>query len=493
LIRRVRLAVGSSSASQRLDRGEDVVQTGLAGRSRLLALLLLTQFLVVLLDTATVLALPQIQHELGFRTGNLQWVQTSYMIAFGGLLLLAGRCADIFGRRRILVGGLGLFTLTSALCGLAGSPAMLIAGRAGQGVASAFASAAALSIVTVSFTQGRDRDTALGAWGLVSGSAASVGLLFGGVLTEWLGWAWVFFSLLPLSAFGCIASLRLVPPHLGSHGNGRLDVGGALVGTLAVTAFVFAVADSTSSGWISVSVLGGLASSALLVAAFIARERHARTPILPLGVLSTGNVSAGNVATAFFGAILLGVFALTSIYLQEGCGFSAIASGLAMLAMGVMSVLLSVAASRLVGRLGPRTVLAGGLGLLGAGSAALAAVGGGGPSSVLAAFLPASVVFGAGIAATEVSSMITSTDDLGHGDLAGLASGLWSTSLQVGGAVGLAVLATVMTSRAGTASPAAVVSGYRVAALVASGLGAAGAALVLVTVKERAHPSARNA
>lgn len=469
---------------------EDLVaaeSADLAQRRGLLVLLLLTQFLVVLLDTNTALALPHIQRALGFAPANLQWVQTSYMLTFGGLLLLAGRCADIFGRRRMLVGGLALFTLASALCGAAGSPAVLIAGRAIQGIASAFASAAALAIITVSFTPGRDRDTALGAWGLVSGFAASLGLLIGGVLTEWLGWDWVFLSLLPLSSAAFLFSLRLVPTDHGAPRDRRLDVGGALLGTLAVSALVFALAQATASSWTSATVAAALAGSLVLVVAFVARERRAAYPILPLTALGTGNVAAGNVATLFLGAILLGMFALTSIYLQEGCGFSSVGCGLAMLPMGMMSVLLSVGVSRLVGRFGSRLVLACGLGLLGCGSAALAAVGGGG--SVLIAFLPASVLFGAGIAATEVSSIITSTDDLGHGDLAGLASGLWNTSLQVGGAVGFAVLSTVMLGSTSGLSAAAVVSGYRSAALTACGLAAVGATFVLARVRQRSRPA----
>lgn len=411
------------------------------------------------------------------------------MITFGGLLLLAGRCSDMFGRRRMLLAGLGLFTGASLVCGLAGSPGVLVTGRALQGLASAFASAAALSIITVTFTRGSERDAALGGWGLVSGSAASIGLLLGGVLTEWLGWNWVFLSLVPVSGAAALASLWLVPAHHTVRAGTRLDVAGALLGTLAVVAFVFAIAESSSTGWISAPVLGGLAASLVLGALFAERERRATDPILPLRTLRIGNVGPGNVATLFFGAILLGVFALTSVYLQDGCGFSPVGCGFAMIGTGVMSILLSGRAARLVGRLGFRPVLAGGLAIMGAGAAALAVAGGGAPSSVLVVFLPASVVFGAGIAATEVASIITSTEDLGHGELAGIASGLWSTSLQVGGAVGLAVLATVMAGVAHGHLRPTVVGGYRDAALVACALGLVGAALVLATVRRRVPPA----
>ncbi len=448
--------------------------------------MLLTQFLVVLLDTSTVLALPEIQRQVGFSARSLQWVQTSYMIAFGGPLLLAGRCADIFGRRLMLVSGLALFTAASALCGLAASPAVLVAGRALQGVASAFASAAALSIITVTFTRGPERNVALGSWGLVSGLSASVGLLLGGTLTEWLGWNAVFLSLLPFSVLALVASLRLVPAYHGDHGSVPLDVLGALLGTGTVVALVFGVAESTTYGWRSIPVTAGVVASLVLGLAFVAQERRAAAPMLPPAALRTGNVGAGSVATFVFGAILLAVLALTSVYLQNGRALSPVACGLAMLPTGAMSLLLSVHASHLVGRFGVRAVLASGLGVLGAGCGALAAVGGSG--SIVATFVPAGVLFGAGIAGTEVASMITSTDDLGHGELAGLASGLWSTALQVGGAVGLAVLATVMADATAGHGQAVVISGYRDAALVACGLGLAGAVFVLCAVRRRVLP-----
>jgi EmrB/QacA subfamily drug resistance transporter len=447
---------------------------------------LLTQFLVVMLDTEATLALPAIERDLGFSAGNLQWVQTAYMIGFGGFLLLAGRAADVFGRRRLLVLGLTTFTLSSALAGAAPSSEVLVAARAAQGLASALASAAALSIITVTFVRSEERDAALGAWGLVSGSGATVGFLVGGLVADLASWRWVFFILIPFGAFAAIASLLMVPAHGPTDRDQPLDLLGAVTSTVGLVALVFGVSESGTEGWASAATISGLVVGVVLLACFVACEARAASPLLPLHVLRLRNLVGGNVATLVFGAILLGIFALLSIYLQEGRGYSPIECGLALLPTGAASLLLSVRAGRLAGRYGKRRVLLSGMALLSAGSAALALATH--DSSYLLGLLPASALFGIGICGTEVGSVITSVHDLGHTDAAGLASGLWSSSLQVGGALGLAVLATVMAASGRGA--VGVTEGFRSAAFVAAGIGVVGVVVVWLILRGSGEPEA---
>jgi EmrB/QacA subfamily drug resistance transporter len=449
----------------------------------LLGLLLLTQFLVVLLDVDATLALPAIQRDLGFSVADLQWVQTAYMIGFGGFLLLAGRGADLLGRRRVLVGGLAVFTLASVWCGIAPSAVTLVLGRAVQGFGSALAAAAALSIVTVTFTRGAERDRALGLYGLVSGIAATLGLLVGGVVTELMGWRWVFLIMVPVSAAAALAILRVVPPYPGARGAGRLDVAGAVTASAAIALLVLGVSEAGSAGWTDAAAIGPLLGAVALGAAFVARERRAAAPILPLGVLRLRNVVGGNAATLVFGAMLLGVLALMSIYLQDARGLSPIECGLWMLPTGLGSLTLSVAASRLVGRFGFRRMLAVALVLTAAGAGGLSAAGADG--SLWLVFLPAAVLFGIGICFAEVSSVITTSEDLGHGADAGLSSGLWSTSTQVGGAIGLGVMAAVMAQGADGPGAAGVAAGFQDAMLLGAGIGAVGVAIVLAVVRDR--------
>jgi EmrB/QacA subfamily drug resistance transporter len=451
----------------------------------LLALLLLTQFLVVLLDVDVTLALPDIQRELGFSAADLQWVQTAYMIGFGGFLLLAGRAADLFGRRTVLVAGLGLFTLASIGCGVAPSAIVLVLARAVQGLGSALAAASALSIITVTFARGPQRDRALGLVGLVSGIAATSGLLLGGVVTEVLGWRWVFLILVPVSLLAALATQRVVPAHRGTPAAGALDVAGAAAASVAIAVLVLGLSESVEAGWASVATLGPLAGALLLGGAFVLRERRAAAPVLPLRVLRLRNVVGGNVTTLVFGAVMLGTLALLSVFLQEARGLSAIECGLWMLPTGMGSLLLSVAVSRLVGLLGFRTVLALAMLVLTVGAAILAAVGADG--SLWVVYLPGAIVFGAGLALAEVSTVITTSEDLGHGPDAGLSSGLWSTSTQVGGAIGLGVMATVMSRGADIAG------GFTAAALVAAGIAAVGLVIVLCLVRDpRRVPAAES-
>jgi MFS family permease len=414
---------------------EDGVRTQLV-----LGLMLLTQFLVVVLDTIAAIGLPAIQRDLGFSDGNLQWVLSAYLLGYGGTLMLGGRAADVFGRRRTLVIGLMFFTATSVACGLAPSAATLVAARALQGVGAAFSSSAALSIVTVTFT-GAARNRALGIWGLVSGFSASIGVVFGGVITELLGWPWLFLLFAPLAAAAAVGSLVAVPRFAAAPRTAPLDWAGAVTGTAGIALLVLAIVQTHESGVASASTLVPLAAAAILLPAFVLCEWRAPAPLLPLWTLRLRGLVGANVGSAVLGAVLLGVFVMASVYLQEGVGLSPTVTGLALVPMGIVSLLLGVRVGRAVGTLGARIVIAAGLALLAAGSLGLAA---GSGEPVLWAFLPASVLFGVGICVSEVATIIGATDDLGDGPHAGLASGLWATSFQLGGAVGIAILGTLM-------------------------------------------------
>jgi EmrB/QacA subfamily drug resistance transporter len=452
----------------------------IVSRRFLLPLLLFTQFLVVLLDTDVTVALPGIQRELGFSVQGLGWVQTAYMIGFGGLLLVGGRAADLYGRRRLLLIGLLLFCAGSLMCGLAPSAPVIVAGRAVQGVASAFASAAALSIITVTYPRGPSRDAALGAWGLVAGVAAVLGFLIGGVITEAIGWRWVFLMCVPLTLGATAATWAAVPPHPGPRGSAPLDLPGAILGTSTLAVLVLGISLGGSEGWGAAGTVAALVGAVVLGVSLARVEQHARSPLIPPRTLRLPNLVGGNVATVAFGAALLGMLILLALFLQEGRGYSPLQTGVMMVPVGLPSLLLGIVCGRAVGRYGFRAVVAAGLALLAGGAIALAAFAPGGAYAT--AILPGLILFGIGISATEVSTGIASTDDLGHGDLSGYAAGLWNTSLQVGGAIGVAVAASILGTH--DHQPAtAVVDGFRDGALSVAGFGLAGALLALAILR----------
>ena len=479
------------------------MSTGLARgaatkRRALLTLLVATQFIVVLLDTDVALALPAIRRELGFSRVSLQWVQSAYLITAGGFLLAGGRAADFFGRRRVLASGLWLYALFTLVCGLAGSRAMLVGARAVSGVGAAVAAAAALSILTVTFRSGHARNTALGAWGIASGLAAALGPAIGGVLTDALGWPAVFLTLVPAQAALAVGVLLVLPrhtahEHAGVGAQDPPDVAGSLLVTGALTLLIYAITATASVGWGSTQTLAALAGAAAFAALFVLRERVARVPMVPPRVLRLRNLAGGNAVALLFGAVVIGIFVLLAIYVQDTMGYSATQAGLALLPLGVAELIASMSAARLIGRLGFRGVLAVGMLML-----AVAMVGftrlhhGAGYASAL---LPAGLLFGAGIGLAFVSVVVACTEDLGHGADAGLASGLVNTSVQLGGALGLAIVSTVASGGAGALSAAgaganvSLTTGFHHALLIAAALAAAGALIAWVTLGAARQPS----
>ncbi|MBO0830105.1 MAG: MFS transporter, partial [Streptosporangiales bacterium] len=339
-------------------------------RSRWLALVVLCAgMLMIILDGTIVnVALPAIQTDLGFSQSNLAWVMNAYLIAFGGLLLLAGRMGDLVGRRRVFLAGLVLFTLASALCGVSTSAAMLVGARFLQGIGGAMASAVILGMIVTLFPAGRERTKAIGVYSFVASAGASIGLLLGGVLTQSLSWHWIFFVNVPIGLVALAAALRLLAPERGLGLRAGADVLGAVLVTTAVMAVVFTIVGAASAGWASARTLGSGALAVALLGGTVVRLLRARNPLLPLRILSSRNVAGSNLVQMLMVAGMLGMFFLGALYLQQVLHFDEVETGLAFLPVSVgIGVLSFQFAEKLVTRLGARRVLLGGLTLLLAG------------------------------------------------------------------------------------------------------------------------------
>jgi EmrB/QacA subfamily drug resistance transporter len=446
----------------------------------LLVLLCAAQFMVVLDVTVVNVALPSIGRSLGFAEADLQWGVTAYVLFSGGLLLLGGRCADLLGRRRVLVTGLLLFTAASLASGLAASPAALVTARAAQGLGAALLTPAALSTITASY-EGARRATALAVWGAIGSAGAAAGVLLGGVLTTWLGWQWVFFVNVPVGVIATAMTLRLVPAVAAARGAlGRLDVPGAAALVSGLVVLVYALEGVAEHGWGAARTLVLLLIAAALLAAFAALERAAARPLVPAATwrMRPLVVSAAMMLAAT--GVLVGAFFLNSLYLQRALHASALETGLAFLPIAVAIALAAHAASHLLRRAGSRLVAAGGLALMGGGALMLALV----PdrASYVSDLLPGFLVLGAGVGLTFVAVSVTAMSDVRH-DQAGVASGLMATAHEVGAAFGVALLSAV----ASAAGPN-LVDGYRAGFVAAASL-----ALVLAAGALATMPSVRPA
>jgi EmrB/QacA subfamily drug resistance transporter len=396
---------------------------------------------MVILDVAIVnVALPSIKSDLDFSAANLQWVISAYAILFGGALLLGGRLADLFGRRRLFVLGLALFAASSLLCGLAWSEGSLITFRAVQGLGGALLAPAGLSLLMTTFAEGRERNLALGIYGAASGSGAAAGVLLGGLLTSYLSWSWIFFVNVPVG----VAAIALTPIVLGESRpelrHRHFDLAGAGSVTAGLMLLVYAMTRATSDGWSSGTTLALLAGSVALVLAFIVIELRSRSPLLPLRLFRLRTLSAANLTMALLGAVAFSEFFLLTLYLQDVLGYSAIETGAAFSAFALTVVVASNLAQVVVGRIGVRPTLSAGL-ILGATSVALLTrlpVDG----HYFWDLFPAFVLGGAGMGLSFVPITIASLTGVGPGD-AGVASGLINTSRQIGGAVGLAAVSAL--------------------------------------------------
>lgn len=463
-----------------------------ADQSAWIALYVLcTGMLMIVLDvTVTNVALPSIQQDLGFSESSLAWVVNAYLIAFGGLLLLSGRIGDLLGRRRVFLIGLGVFTAASLLCGFSQSQGMIVGARFLQGVGGALASAVILGMIVTMFPRPNEQAKAIGVFGFVASAGGSIGLLLGGLLTDAINWHWIFFINVPIGVVTALLAVRLIPDEEGIGLDKGADVPGAVLITSALMLGVYTIVKPAAElGWgAGQTLLLGAISIALLLA-FLARESRAATPLVPLRIFRSRNVSGANGIQALVVAGMFGMFFMGALYLQKVLGYDPLEVGLAFLpATLVMGILSLRYAETLITRFGARNVLLPGLLLIAAGLALFARAPAEGVTYVLDV-MPPLVVLGFGIG-TSMPALMTLAMSGATQEDAGLASGLVNTSVQVGGALGLAVLATLSATRsenlidAGETTAQALTGGYHLAFLIGSALVLV-AFVVAITVLER--------
>jgi EmrB/QacA subfamily drug resistance transporter len=458
-------------------------------RSRWVALVVLCAgMLMIILDQTIVnVALPTIQSDLGFSQSSLAWVVNAYLIALGGLLLLAGRMGDLLGRKRVFLAGLALFTLASLLCGAAQTEEMLIGARFVQGIGAAMTSAVILGMIVTMFPQPREQAMAIGIYSFVASAGASIGLLAGGLITQAINWHWIFFVNLPIGVAAAVLAVRLLEDDRGLGLGEGADIAGAALVTSALMLGVYTIVGTVDHGWASAHTVGFGAASVALLAGFVARQASASRPLVPLRIFRSRNVSGANVVQALMVAGMFGMFFMGTLYLQRVLGYDAVQTGAAFLPVSVGIGVLSLGFSaRLITRLGARAVLLPGLVLLVAGLVLLtgAPVGG----NYVTDLLPALVLLGAG-AGLAFPALVTLAMSGATAADSGLASGLVNTTQQVGGALGLAVLATLSTSRSnhlladGESAASALTGGYHLAFAIGAGLVIAAIAVAALVLR----------
>ncbi len=473
--------------------------TPMTDRNRWIALYVLcVGVLMIVLDATVVnVALPSIQDDLRFTTSSLAWVVNAYLIAFGGLLLLAGRLGDLIGRRTVFLAGLGLFTGASMLCGLADSQEMLVAARFLQGIGGALTSAVILGMIVTMFPEPREQAKAIGVYAFVASTGGAVGLLAGGILTQSINWHWIFFVNIPIGVATAVAAMRLLDHHEGIGFSEGADIPGAVLITSALMLGVYTIVKPAAEyGWGAGRTLLLGALSVALLGGFIAREATARTPLMPLRIFRSRNVATANVLQVLGAAGMFGLFFMGSLYLQRVLGYDALEIGLAFLPVTIAMGLLSLRYSeRLIMRFGAKSTLIGGLGLMLGGLLLFTRTPVDG--QYVTDVLPTMILLGAGAGSCFPALMTLAMSGATQHD-AGLASGLVNTAAQVGGALGLAVLATLSASRSahlladGHSTPVALTGGYHLAfwigaALLALAIG------VAVTVLHAHVPVAQGA
>ncbi|MFC9470719.1 DHA2 family efflux MFS transporter permease subunit [Nocardia sp. NPDC056952] len=456
-----------------------------------LAVLSAAMLMTILDGSIVTVAMPAIQEDLGFSPAGLSWTVNAYLIAFGGLLLLAGRLGDLIGRKTMFVTGTVVFTVASVLAGVASTPAVLVGARFLQGVGSAIAASVVLGILVTIFTEPRQRATAIGVFSFTGAAGASIGQVLGGVLTDALNWHWIFLINVPIGALTVLVAMRALPADRGLGWSAGADVLGAALVTVGLMLGIYTVVEVERYGWVSAHTLGLGTLAAALLAAFVLRQATAANPLLPLRIFRSRTVSGANVVQMLTLAAMFAFQIIVALYLQKVLGYNALQTGLAMLPAAVAIGGVSLFASaRLITRFGERAVLIAGLSLLLAGMSWLTRL----PvdAGYLTDVLPVMVaVSGGGLVLPALTALGMSGADA---DDAGLASGLFNTTQQVGMAIGVAVLSTLAAARTGTelaagaSDAAALTSGYRLAFTVAAGLLAA-AMIVSVLVLRKRHTS----
>ncbi len=426
--------------------------------------------LMIVLDSTIVnVALPSIRKDLGFSQTSLAWVVNGYLLSFGGFLLLGGRLGDLFGHRRLFLSGIALFTFASLACGSATSPGVLVAARVVQGFGGAVVSAVSLSLMMSLFVEPAERAKAMGVFGFVAAGGGTLGVLLGGVLTDVLNWHWIFLVNVPIGVAVCMLSLRVLPAG-SRHAGGRLDITGAVTVTAALMLAVYAIVNGNHAGWTSGQTLGLLAGAAALLGAFLIVESRVRSPLVPLGLFRLRNLATANVVGVLWAGAMFAWFFLSALYLQLVLGYSPLQVGLAFIPANLIMAAFSLGISaKLVMRFGIKAPLTTGLLLAAAGLVlfARAPVGG----HFVPDVLPSMVLLGVGAGVAFNPVLLAAMGDVEQSD-AGLASGIVNTSFMMGGALGLAILASLAASRtshllaAGHTAPSALAGGYHVAFVV---------------------------
>jgi EmrB/QacA subfamily drug resistance transporter len=468
--------------------------TILDSRTRWFALLILClgDLMIVLDVTIVGVALPSIRNDLGFSESELAWVVNAYLIVFGGFLLLGGRLGDLFGHRRLFLAGITLFTVASLACGLASSQEVLVGARAIQGLGGAIVSAVALSLMMMLFTEPAERAKAMGIFGFVASGGGSLGVLLGGILTDVLDWHWIFLVNVPIGVAVVVLSLRIIPGERAAAVAQRIDVAGAITVTVSLMIAVYAIVNGNEVGWMTLRTLGLLGVAAALFAIFLAIEATVSSPLMPLGLFRLRNLSFSSIVGVLWAAAMFAWFFLSALYLQLVLGYSPLEVGLAFLPGNLVMGALSVAVSaRLVMRYGVRLPLAAGLGFAAVGLLlfARAPVDGNFVVDVLPSMIFLGV--GAGIAFNPV--LFAAMSDVQPTE-AGLASGIVNTAFMMGGALGLAVLASLAASRTETLTAdgdgplVALTGGYHAAFLVGALFAAAAAVIGAAFLRTRGAP-----
>jgi EmrB/QacA subfamily drug resistance transporter len=459
-----------------------------------LVLICLAQFMVVLDATITNVALPSIQKDLHMTESNLQWIVNAYALLFGGFLLLGGRAGDLIGRKRVFLAGVALFTVASLLCGLAQSETWLIVARGIQGLGAALVSPAALSIVTTTFREGAERTKAMGVWAAIAVGGGAVGLVLGGLLTEKLSWPWIFFVNVPVGIVALILSFRLVPESKDEEMHKSFDVAGATTVTGGLIALVYGIVRSSHSGWGSREVIGFMTLAAVLLVAFVFIERRSREPLVRLSIFNVRTIRGANVVMFVVGAGLFAQFFFNTLYVQRVLGYSPLEAGLAFLPFTAGIIVGAGLSQRFLRVVGARELPVIGLALAALGMLLFLRLTPDG--TYVRDLLPGIMLASVGMGLTFVPVTLIATSGIPDGD-AGLASGIFNTSQQIGGALGLAVLSTIATSATTGAverlghqpSPgekaSALVDGFHRAWLGSAILLAVGGALLLALLRRR--------
>ncbi len=468
----------------------------LDSRKRWLALIVLCLGeLMIVLDTTIVgVALPSIREDLRFTETSLVWVVNAYILTYGGFLLLGGRLGDLYGQRRLFVAGTTLFTLASLACGVAGSQWLLIAARFVQGLGGAVVSSIALSLIMNLFTEAEERAKAMGIYGFVCAAGGSIGVLVGGLLTSGLSWHWIFLVNLPIGAAVCAYCIALLPDDRPQGAGQRLDVAGAVAITLSLMLAVYAIVNGNEAGWTSAQTLGLLGGALALLAVFLVIEARVKAPLMPFGLFSSRNFSTASVVGALWSAAMFAWFFISALYMQLVLGYSAMQVGLAFLPSNLIMAAFSLGLSaKMVMRFGNRLPLAVGLALAAAGLALFAF------SPVEGSFalhvLPGMTLLGIGCGMALNPVLLVAMSEVAPGD-SGLASGVVNTAFMMGGALGLAVLASLSAARtealtaAGIAMPAALTGGYHVAFAIGAVFAGVAALLSAVLLRPASQPAA---